>query len=148
LRFHLNSGRLMSRGEEMNEENSELERGQKAITRAASSKRWLRSRLLIGPWRRTRNTQPTNSIMPSAFVQSRKGFFATVLEALHDSRRRQASREIDRYRHLMSDPGEHNTRRSNKTELAELPATGDAGKQTNAYPEHRFLSTLSAFRTD
>jgi hypothetical protein len=38
-------------------------------------------------------------------LSDRKSIFAGILEALHDSRRRQAAREIHRYRHLIQEPG-------------------------------------------
>src|SRR5262249_2450978 len=35
--------------------------------------------------------------------QGRRGFFAAFLDALHESRRRQAAREIEKYRYLIDE---------------------------------------------
>jgi hypothetical protein len=43
------------------------------------------------------------SAAPGTQAANRKNLFAGLLEALHDSRRRQAAREIHRYRHLIQE---------------------------------------------
>jgi hypothetical protein len=68
--------------------------------------------------------------------QARRGFFAAFLDALHESRRRQAAREIEKYRYLIDEAKAKEMWRAIERAHAESsPAERRLSGQTDAWTQ-------------
>jgi hypothetical protein len=112
---------------------------------------------------RVRPSGPRPGVVPVAFfavdaaaapdlrAPNRRGVFSGLLEALHDSRRRQAAREIHRYRHLIQEPPTCRAMRSeillNADSDPQSPSAPAASDPVEAHPDRRSTAPNSRDRT-
>jgi hypothetical protein len=112
---------------------------------------------------RVRPSGPRPGVVPVAFfavdaaaapdlrAPNRRGVFSGLLEALHDSRRHQAAREIHRYRHLIQEPRTCPATRSERLLNADLgprsPSTAAASDRVETHPDNQPTARNSRDRT-